>query len=364
MAVAQSEPGLADVCGEQPSWICQTIYDTTSHEGAARFSDVLMGKVGGIVLVLVVACIVNLLVRRAINRFTARLSDPASTETLSRFRRRTPTVVADAVGLSTRAAARARTMAHVLRSVSTAAIWSIATVTVLGELGINLGPLVASAGIAGVALGFGAQSLVEDVISGFFMLVEDQYGVGDIIEIGDVSNPLASGTVEEVNLRTTRIRDVNGTVWHVPNGIIKRVGNMSQQWARALVDVSVAHGTDVDAAQEVIKETADALWRDPQWDGVILEEPEVWGVEQLTAEGITIRLVVKTRGAEQFGVTRELRRRLLMALTADDIDIGQTTVLVRDERDEDEDDEEVGAAAGAGSAGTGTVDTVPGPLTR
>ena len=115
---------------------------------------------------------------------------------------------------------------------------------ILGELGVNLGPLIAGAGIAGVAIGFGAQSLVKDFLSGIFMLVEDQYGVGDIIDAGE-----ATGTVEAVTLRTTRLRDVDGTVWHVPNGTIDRVGNMSQQWARALLDVDVAYGTDVDEAQ-------------------------------------------------------------------------------------------------------------------
>ena len=140
-----------------------------------------------------------------------------------------------------------------LRSIVAAAVWSIAVLTVLGELGINLGPLIAAAGIAGVALGFGAQSLVKDFLAGIFLLVEDQYGVGDIIDIGEVSGTLVTGTVEGVSLRATRLRSTNGTVWHVPNGTILRVGNMSQQWARALLDVSVVYGSDLDLAQAVIK---------------------------------------------------------------------------------------------------------------
>jgi moderate conductance mechanosensitive channel len=275
------------------------------------------------------------LVRRAISRFARRLADPSSTERLNRITRRAP-MVSDSVAISTRAAARAQTMAQVLRSISTMLIWSIAAVTVLGEMGIELGPLIASAGIVGVALGFGAQSMVKDVISGFFMLVEDQYGVGDIVEVGAAGDVLAAGSIEAVSLRTTRIRDVNGTVWHVPNGTIERVGNKSQQWARALVDVNVAYGTDVDHAQEIIKQTADGLWEDPAWEGVILEEPEVWGVEQLSNDAIQIRLVVKTQPAEQFRVTRQLRRRLLQAFAANDIEIGQTTVLVRDTDERDD----------------------------
>src|SRR5690606_23776482 len=118
--------------------------------------------------------------------------------------------------------------------------------------------------------GFGAQSLVKDFLAGIFMLVEDQYGVGDIIDAGE-----ATGTVEAVTLRTTRLRDVKGTVWHIPNGTIERIGNMSQQWARALLDVDVAYGTDIVEAQDAIKSVADGLWNDPVWQGRILEEPEV-----------------------------------------------------------------------------------------
>ena len=131
-----------------------------------------------------------------------------------------------------------------LRSLGTAIIWTFAVIYVLNDLGFNLGPLLAGAGIVGVALGFGSQSLVKDFLSGMFMLIEDQYGVGDIIDVGE-----AAGVVEEVTLRTTRLRDVNGTVWHVPNGQIVRVGNRSQQWARAVLDIAVAHKTDVAAAR-------------------------------------------------------------------------------------------------------------------
>jgi moderate conductance mechanosensitive channel len=170
---------------------------------------------------------------------------------------------------------------------------------------VNLGPPIAGAGIAGVAIGFGAQSLVKDFLAGIFMLVEDQFGVGDIIDVGDVS-----GTVEAITLRTTRLRDVHGTVWHISNGAILRVGNQSQQWARALLDVEVAYGTDLDRAEEVIRRVATDLWREPAWSGKLLEAPEVWGVERVEPEVVALRLVVKTRPASQFPVVRELRRRL------------------------------------------------------
>jgi small conductance mechanosensitive channel len=184
-------------------------------------------------------------------------------------------------------------------------VYTIAAVTILGELGINLGPLVASAGIAGVAIGFGAQSLVKDFLAGLFMLAEDQYGVGDIIDVGE-----AKGKVEAVGLRTTRLRDVEGTVWHVPNGQITRVGNKSQEWARALLDVSVAHSTNLRRAEEVIKDVADSMWQDPDWSSKLVEEPEIWGVENMGSDFIDIRMGIKTLPSEQFKVMRELRTRL------------------------------------------------------
>jgi moderate conductance mechanosensitive channel len=195
-------------------------------------------------------------------------------------------------------------------------------------LGVNLGPLIAGAGVVGIALGFGAQTVVRDFLSGMFMLVEDQYGVGDIVDLGE-----ATGTVEGVTLRTTRLRDVNGTVWHIPNGEIKRVGNKSQDWARALLDVSVAYGADIAHAKEVIKGVADEVWQDEQLGPSVLEEPEVWGIEDLGADGIAIRLVVKTRPADQFRVMRALRERLKRALDDAGIEIPfpQRTVWVRPE---------------------------------
>ena len=172
----------------------------------------------------------------------------------------------------------------------------------LGEVGIDLAPLLAGAGVLGVALGFGSQSLVKDFLSGMFILVEDQFGVGDIVDVGE-----ASGTVEAVSLRTTRLRAIDGTVWHVPNGEIHRVGNMSQHWSRALLDIEVAYDTVVDHARAVIKRVADAVWQE---DDGVLEEPELWGVEQLGAHGVMLRLVVKTTPSQQWRVSRELRERI------------------------------------------------------
>jgi moderate conductance mechanosensitive channel len=330
---------LLEVCGEDPSYVCKQMLELTDSERAAETADLLFAKPFSILLIVVVASIVLALLHRVIDRFVASLSGSNQpSRRLKRTLRRTPIVaqtlpesVLETGSVSVRAAARAQTLGHVLHSIAAFGVWSIAVIMILGELGVNLGPLIATAGIAGVALGFGAQSLVKDFLAGIFIIVEDQYGVGDIIDVGELSNTPVSGTVESVSLRATKLRSVNGTVWHVPNGAVLRVGNMSQQWARAVLDVSVAYGSDLDLAQAVIKRVADDLWHDPAWSGQVLEEPEVWGVEDLAPDGVTIRLVVKTLPAEQFNVLRELRSRIKAGLDAEGVEIptAQRTVWVR-----------------------------------
>lgn len=324
---------LTEVCGPDPSLICREVLDRTDSQRWAELADVVFAKPLTILLILCVAWLVHRLLDRAIHRLVATMSgEHRPSRRLKRRLRgtnlgqRLPQGVLATGGYSLRSAARATTIGVVLRSMGAFLIWTIAIITVLGELGINLGPLVASAGIAGLAIGFGAQSLVKDFLAGMFILIEDQYGVGDIIDAGE-----ASGTVEAVSLRTTQLRDVNGTMWHIPNGQIMRVGNMSQQWARALLDVNVAYGSDLDAAQATIKRVADGLWRDAAWTGRILEEPEVWGIEDLGPTGVTIRLVVKTQPAAQFTVLRELRARIMAGLVEDGIDVPQPnrTLLVQ-----------------------------------
>ena len=328
MALLQTPEQVADACGDDPTWICRQVLESTHSEGWARASDVVLAKPAQILLIVVVAWAANHLIRRAIRRFTEGIANPAAQERIRRLRRRAPDALQSHGPQSLRAAARATTLSFVLRSAASAVVWTIAGAMILSELGVSLGPLIAGAGIAGVALGFGAQSLVKDFISGTFMLIEDQYGVGDIIDAGE-----ASGTVEAVSLRTTRLRDVNGTVWHIPNGNILRVGNMSQQWARALLDVSLAVDTDVEQDLEVIKRVADGVWNDPDWRSAILEEPEVWGVERLGPEAVVLRLVVKTKPAEQFPVMRELRRRLLEAFAAEGIELPDAGRVVWVQRD-------------------------------
>lgn len=233
--------------------------------------------------------------------------------------------------VSTRRRQRLDALSALLDSGLAFVVWTVALFTVLNlTFGISLAPLLAGAGILGLALGFGAQDLVKDFISGIFMMIEDQYGVGDVVDVGE-----ATGVVEKVSLRTTRLRDVTGTVWHVPNGEIRRVGNLSQEWSRALLDIGVAYGADIDKAAEVIKQVADGMAAEETYQALFLAEPEVWGVESLADSTILIRLVIKTQPGEQWAISRELRRRIKLALDDAQIEIPfpQRTVWIRTEEE-------------------------------
>jgi small-conductance mechanosensitive channel len=316
-------------CGQrgERSWLCSTVFRVTDNERASEIVDAF-AKPLRIALILLVAWIVTALVGRIIRRILATPPKPKNNK-----EKKAPFGFIDTGGVaSARRAQRARTMADVLGRLANAVIWGIAILVVLGELGINLAPLIAGAGVLGIALGFGAQSLVRDFLSGFFMLVEDQFGVGDVIDVGGTvgaSGGGVSGTVEGVSLRTTRLRDVEGVVWHVPNGEIKRVGNKSQQWSRALLDIEVDRDTDVASAIRVIKQTADAVWSDEGWRDAILREPDVWGIEELGAQSMKIRLVVQTLPLEQWRVARELRARIKAALDEAGIETPHETVTYR-----------------------------------
>src|SRR3954469_16572185 len=231
--------------------------------------------------------------------------------------------------LSGRRVQRAETMGSLLKSVTSIVIFTVLAITVIAELGYPVGPLIASAGIVGVALGFGAQSLVKDFLSGVFMIFEDQYGVGDVVDVGE-----ASGTVEAVGLRVTRLRDVEGTVWHVRNGEILRVGNQSQNWARTVLDVPVGHHQDLRQAQQVLEDVAHDVWDDEDFKGVIIEEPEVWGVQEMTPDWITLRVTLKTAPLEQWAVAREMRQRIKARFDHEGIELARPSreVWVREGR--------------------------------
>jgi small conductance mechanosensitive channel len=327
MTLFQLDPGLVEACGDSPGLVCEWVYDLTGNEDLSEVAEWFVAKPVKVILTLFLAFVVNRLVRRAINRFVDRLVREREEKAEERRQEEADgrlTVLRDRAAAKARfltdqaerGKQRAQALGTVLRSIASLAIYTTALMIALAEFGISLGPLVAGAGIVGVALGFGAQSLVRDFLSGIFMLIEDQYGVGDIIDVGD-----AAGVVEEVGLRTTRLRDVNGTVWFFPNGEIRRVGNKSQQWARAVLDVEVAYDTNINHAVRVIKETADSVWEDQLDNATVLEEPEIWGVEAFGASSIAIRLVLKVEPGEQFATAREIRKRLKAAFDAEGIEI-------------------------------------------
>jgi len=305
---------MTRVCGEDPGFFCREVFDATEKRSLAEFADFVIGKPLTILAILAVAWIVNHLLKRSVKRTLRAMHSGVVRERIGAVRRRTPNALLETEVTSLRAEQRITALTSVLRSILSFVIFLIAGFLILGEAGLELGPLLAGAGILGVALGFGAQSLVKDFLSGLFILVEDQFGVGDIVDLDQQT----SGTVEAVSLRTTRLRAVDGTVWYVPNGDIRRVGNKSQHWSRALLDIDVAYETDIEHAKTVIKHVADVLWQERD---DIIEEPEVWGVETLGPHSVVIRLVVKTLPSDQYAVSRELRQRLKAAFDAEGIEI-------------------------------------------
>lgn len=205
---------------------------------------------------------------------------------------------------------RARTIRSVLISFATVLAITTFLFVLLGAFGVPVAALLASAGVLSVAIGFGAQSLVKDLISGAFMLMEDQYGVGDIIDVGE-----ATGTVEEVGLRCVRLRALDGTVWYVPNGQIVRVGNMTRTWSRVLVEQRFAYDTDLDAARQAMLDAVAEARKDEDVDAAILGEPEVPGIEAIAYNSVTVRVLIKVNPATQWTVQREIRRHLRRILT-------------------------------------------------
>ncbi len=261
-----------------------------------------------IVLILILAFVVRNLTHRLITRIVNQAATGSSIT--GRFRKGNGVTEGIDALLHERRKQRAETMGSVLKHVASVVIMGTAVLTVLDRLTIPIAPLLTSVGILGVAIGFGAQELVKDFIAGMFMLLEDQYGVGDVIDAG-----AASGTVEAVTLRVTRLRDADGRVWYVRNGTITRVGNESQGWSRAYLDVPVAYDSDIPAVRALLDKVADELWGEPEFrETMIVEPPSVFGVEQLSDSSVVFRISAKTLPAQQAHVARELRLRVKSAL--------------------------------------------------
>ena len=268
----------------------------------------LIHKPIAIAVIVVLAVGLRLLIHRAIDRLT-REPDPEKPPMLLRpLRERAPEKVRSLSNATMRERRnqRARTIGSVLKSSTSMTILTIGAVEVLAQLGVNIAPILASAGIVGVALGFGAQNLVKDFLSGIFMILEDQYGVGDIIDLCE-----ASGTVEAVGLRVTTLRDYQGTVWYFRIGAVARVGNKSQDFAVAVVELPLAHSADVDLASGVALQAAQQSLAEGALHAEVLGAPEVAGVSKVTADTVTLRVTVTVRPGRQWGVERALNQHIL-----------------------------------------------------
>ncbi|GAA2516198.1 mechanosensitive ion channel family protein [Winogradskya humida] len=289
---------------------CTWILHNTDNQWLANSGYLFITKPLRILAIILIAALIRWLLNRGITRLTQTTSRAAMPALLKPLRERTDkqAEAAENTFIPERRRQRAEAIGSVLRSFVTAVVFTMATLLVMGELGFNLAPLLASAGIVGVALGFGAQSLVKDLIAGLFMLLEDQYGVGDSVDLGD-----AIGVVETVGLRVTTVRDGRGVLWYIRNGEIVRVGNKSQGWAMVVIDIPIGF-VNSEEASAVLRTAALALAEEPAHATEFLEPPDVIGVEQLTVDGAVIRTIAKTTADGQPVVQRELRRRLTEAL--------------------------------------------------
>ncbi|CUR58235.1 putative small-conductance mechanosensitive channel MscS [metagenome] len=252
--------------------------------------------IGAILLIVILAMVARWVLHRAIDRIVRKAEVGLLPERIQWLGSDT---------MAQRRVQRARTMGTVLKSIATIIVEVVAVLMVLSRLGIDIAPLIASAGIVGVALGFGAQNIVKDFLAGLFIIFEDQYGVGDLVDVGP-----ASGTVEAVSLRVTRLRNGDGTVWYVRNGEILRVGNKSHNWAATSFDVDVARAEDLAKVRRVLTEVSHDLWEDEDYQGQLVEQPEVWGAEGLTPGAVTMRVNLKTVPLAGADVSRELRERV------------------------------------------------------
>jgi small conductance mechanosensitive channel len=279
--------------------------------GADTIGEVL-GNFGGtallIAITLGVASLLHLLSARIISRAVKRWIVSGRSREDALVDNPEQTVELQIMIMSQRREQRARAIGQLLRSALALLIWGTAILLILTELGINIAPLMASAGVVGVALGFGAQTLVKDYLSGFFLIVEDQYGVGDLVDLGPVV-----GTVEEVALRVTRVRDLTGVVWYVRNGEILRVANQSQGWTMASANLPVSYSADLEQVRAIVEQVGVDMYNDPVTKEMMLGRPSFAGVEAVSGEAVFVRVICKARASNQVSLTRELRERLKVA---------------------------------------------------
>jgi small-conductance mechanosensitive channel len=326
LVIADVPDTLTGNCGGEPGIACRLAWDISHSSTATQVVKIYLAgpvsQAGRIAFVIVLALFVRAVINRLINKITER----AATTTLAVTPNGRAHREAAAVQMAgtERREQRARALGSILRSAVSVVVFGIAALTIMSILGFNLAPVLASTAVLGVALGFGAQNLIRDYLAGLLMLVEDHYGVGDTINAG-----VATGTVEAMTLLTTRLRDVNGVVWHIRNGTIESVGNESQGWSRAVIDYPVPYEEDLARIRALMEQAADGLYREGGWKELMLEKPEVWGAQGLSGKEVTMRLVAKTAPMRQLEVARELRARVKAALDEAGVQpAGPDTILI------------------------------------
>jgi len=315
------DQGLVDACGARPTWFCEAGWNLTHNRLFAVAADWVITRPLVAILIGATAWLVNRSMRRSVTALVVRLTTGRSLARAA-LQRLGADEIAD--GLDTidqRVASRAETLAAVSRASVSAFVWAIAVLLILGTFNIDLAPLLAGAGIAGIAVGFGAQSLVKDAIAGFFMLLEDQCGVGDEVDLGH-----AVGTVETLTLRVTQLRGTDGTLWSVPNGAIQRVGNRTRNWSQGFIEVTLAHDADIDLALAALTDAVEEAAAQPAVADALLDQPHplVEGVERIDPAGIVIRIVVRTLPGAQPAAMREFRRVIRTTLVARGIPLART----------------------------------------
>lgn len=304
---------LTDACGTDPSTLCRVVFERTNKQWLAWIVE---GPIV-VVAIAVMAWIVVRVLKHQIPKAAQAYSVARETDELRTTRKDlTEDQKIERNLRRERSRQRAQTLSDVVASILSGLVWFVAVLLMLDQFGVSLAPLLAGAGVVGIALGFGAQQMVKDFLAGMFIIMEDQYGVGDVVDLGE-----ATGVVEQVRLRITRLRDVNGVVWYVPNGEIRRVGNTSKLWSTALLDIDVAYSTDLDVAGALLKKVADQLWKEELTETTIIAEPDFVGVQTFGADGVTLRLSARTEPAEQWAVARELRRRIKLAFDEEGIEM-------------------------------------------
>ena len=301
-------------CSEAGAW-CQQVLDITGNEWLATSAGWLIAKPITIILIFVVAIILRAVLKRLINKLTTLPENGRGKmpPLLKPMKDKAPSQMS--AQLDERRRQRARTIGSVLKSIMSFIVFGFAILIALGEVGIDMAPIITSAGVIGVALGFGAQAIVKDFLSGVFMMVEDQYGVGDWADLGE-----AAGTIEAVGLRVTTLRDLNGTVWYVRNGEVIRVGNYNQDFAFAVVDIPLGYRADVEHATQLLREVGTKVISEPPIAGEVLGPLNVLGVQTVSVEGITLRLMVKTMPGSQWATERALRAEIMPAVESAGLD--------------------------------------------